>query len=47
MECYYNFPIPLHNGIFAAFDVQYVDNPGYNRARGPVIIPGLRVHVEL
>jgi high affinity Mn2+ porin len=47
MECYYNFPIPLQEGVFAAFDIQYVDNPGYNRARGPVIIPGLRLHVEL
>ena len=47
METYYNFPIPLHSGIFAALDFQYVDNPGYNRARGPVLIPGARLHVEL
>ncbi len=47
MECYYNFPIPLHSGIFGALDLQYVDNPGYNRDRGPVIIPGIRLHVEL
>ena len=46
MECYYNFPLSLH-GLFAAVDVQYVDNPGYNRARGPVVIPGFRLHVEL
>jgi carbohydrate-selective porin OprB len=47
MECYYNFPIPVHSGFFAALDLQYIDDPGYNRARGPVIIPGIRLHVEL
>ena len=47
MECYYNFPIALHSGIFGALDLQYVDNQGYNRDRGPVVIPGLRLHVEL
>jgi hypothetical protein len=24
-----------------------IDNPGYNRDRGPVIVPGMRLHVEL
>src|ERR1700694_4792849 len=33
METYYNFAIPLHSGIFAALDFQYIDDPGYNRAR--------------
>jgi len=47
METYYNFAIPLHSGIFAALDFQYIDDPGYNRARGPVLIPGARLHVEL
>lgn len=47
MECYYNFPIPRHPGFYSAVDVQYIDNPGYNRARGPVVVPGLRLHVEL
>jgi high affinity Mn2+ porin len=47
MECYYNFPIPLHSGLFGALDLQYLDNPGYNRARGPVIVPGFRLHVEI
>lgn len=27
-------------------DLQYIRNPGYNRARGPVAVYGLRVHVE-
>jgi high affinity Mn2+ porin len=47
METYYNFPIPIHSGLFAAIDVQYIDNPGYNRARGPVAVLGARLHVEL
>jgi high affinity Mn2+ porin len=47
MECYYNFPIPVHPGFFGAIDLQYIDNPGYNRARGPVVVPGMRLHVEL
>jgi len=47
MECYYNFPLPVHPGFFGALDFQYIDNPGYNRARGPVVVPGMRVHVEL
>jgi hypothetical protein len=26
--------------------LQYVNNPGYNRDRGPVVVPSLRAHVE-
>jgi hypothetical protein len=33
-------------GLFAACDVQHINNPGYNRDRGPVLVPGLRVHLE-
>jgi high affinity Mn2+ porin len=44
METYYNFPIPLHSGFFAALDCQYIDDPGYNRARGPVVVLGARLH---
>lgn len=36
----------LWRGVFASFDLQHFNNPGYNRARGPVIVPGLRLHVE-
>jgi carbohydrate-selective porin OprB len=44
IETYYT----LHawRGIFPSFDLQYMVNPGYNRDRGPVIVPGLRLHVE-
>jgi len=47
METYYNFPIPIRRGVFGAVDLQYINNPGYNRARGPVVVPGLRLHIEL
>lgn len=33
-------------GVFLAFDLQHFNNPGYNEARGPVLIPGLRAHVD-
>lgn len=44
IESYYT----LHawRGIFPSFDLQYMTNPGYNRDRGPVIVPSLRLHLE-
>jgi high affinity Mn2+ porin len=33
-------------GFFASFDIQHINNPGYNQARGPVTVPGLRFHTE-
>jgi high affinity Mn2+ porin len=44
IESYYT----LHawRGIFPAFGLQYMVNPGYNRDRGPVLVPSLRLHVE-
>jgi carbohydrate-selective porin OprB len=44
IEAYYN--AHLWRGLFAAFDLQHVNNPGYNRDRGPVLVPGVRVHLE-
>jgi len=34
-------------GLYAGPDLQSVANPAYNRDRGPALIPGFRVHVEL
>jgi high affinity Mn2+ porin len=44
VETYYT----LHawRGIYPAFGVQHINNPGYNRDRGPVLVPTLRLHVE-
>jgi len=33
-------------GLYVAPDLQYIVNPGYNQDRGPVLVPGFRVHVE-
>ena len=33
-------------GLFFALDVQHVNNPGYNRDRGPVWLGGVRTHVD-
>jgi len=36
----------LWRGFFASFDLQHINNPGYNKDRGPVVVPGLRLHVD-
>jgi hypothetical protein len=33
-------------GVFTSVDLQHINNPGYNRDRGPVLVPALRLHVE-
>jgi hypothetical protein len=44
LETYYN----AHNwrGVFTAFDVQYIEHPGYNQARGPIAMFSVRTHVD-
>jgi high affinity Mn2+ porin len=44
VETYYT--AHLWRGFYSSFDFQYVSNPGYNRDRGPVVVPSLRLHVE-
>ncbi len=36
----------LWRGFFASFDIQHTNNPGYNKDRGPVVVPSLRFHVD-
>jgi hypothetical protein len=43
-ESYYNWHI--HSGLYGAIQLTHIDNPGYNRDRGPVWIPGARFHVD-
>jgi len=43
-ESYYT--AHLWRGVFASADLQYIVNPGYNKDRGPVVVPGLRMHVD-
>jgi len=33
-------------GIYVGPDLQYIVNPGYNQARGPVFVPSFRLHTE-
>jgi high affinity Mn2+ porin len=44
VETYYT--VHTWRGIYAGPDLQHINNPGYNRARGPVLFPGFRVHLE-
>jgi RND family efflux transporter MFP subunit len=44
LEAYYTAHV--WRGIFASIDAQYIDHPGYNRDRGPVFVPGVRLHLE-
>ncbi len=44
VETYYN--LHVWRGLFSAFDLQHVNNPGYNRDRGPVLVPSLRFHLD-
>jgi hypothetical protein len=44
VESYYT--AHFWRGIYIAPGVQHVNNPGYNRDRGPVVVPTLRAHVE-
>lgn len=44
VEAYYK--IKIWPGVFASSDLQHISNPAYNRDRGPVWIPGFRLHAE-
>jgi high affinity Mn2+ porin len=40
------YTMHLWRGLFASADLQHINNPGYNQARGPVLVLGGRFHVE-
>jgi carbohydrate-selective porin OprB len=44
LEGYYN----LHTwrGLFYALDLQYINHPGYNQDRGPILVESVRMHVD-
>ena len=44
LEGYYN----LHTwkGVYYALDGQFIEHPGYNQARGPVLVESIRMHVD-
>jgi high affinity Mn2+ porin len=43
-ETYYS--LQLVKGLHATLDYQFVDNPGYNRDRGPVSVLAIRLHAQ-
>lgn len=45
LETYYN--VRVWRGIYFSPEIQWAAHPGYNQDRGPVVVPGLRLHVEL
>ncbi len=44
VESYYTWH--AWNGLFFALDGQHIDNPGYNRERGPVWVGAVRGHID-
>jgi high affinity Mn2+ porin len=40
------YTVHAWRGLFFAVDLQHVNNPGYNQVRGPVTVPGVRMHLE-
>jgi high affinity Mn2+ porin len=44
LESYYT--VHVWRGIYLAPGLQHINNPGYNRDRGPVLVPSFRAHIE-
>ncbi len=44
VESYYTWH--AWRGLFYSLDVQHVDNPGYNRDRGPAWVGSVRAHID-
>jgi high affinity Mn2+ porin len=43
-ETYYTARVV--SGLYMAVQLSVINNPGYNRDRGPVVVPGVRAHVD-
>ncbi len=43
-ETYYTAHI--FGGLYLAAQISFVNNPGFNRDRGPIVVPGLRAHID-
>lgn len=44
VEAYYN--VHVFRGQYFALGLSHIDNPGYNRDRGPIWVPSVRAHVD-
>jgi high affinity Mn2+ porin len=40
------YTVHAWRGLYPSFGLQHINNPGYNRDRGPVLVPTLRLNVE-
>jgi high affinity Mn2+ porin len=40
------YTLHLWRGLYPAVGVQHINNPGYNKDRGPVWVPTVRIHAE-
>jgi hypothetical protein len=43
-ETYYTAHV--RGGLYLAAQISFVNNPGFNRDRGPIVVPGLRAHLD-
>ncbi len=43
-ETYYTAHV--RGGLYVAAQLSFVNNPGFNRDRGPILVPGLRTHLD-
>jgi high affinity Mn2+ porin len=41
-----SYTLDAWRGVHPSFGFQFVDHPGYDRDRGPVFVPTLRLHIE-
>jgi len=44
MDSYYTAHV--WRGMYLGPGLQFIVNPGYNQARGPMVVPSFRVHLE-
>ena len=44
VESYYT--VHTWKGLYYALDAQFIEHPGYNQARGPVLVESVRMHVD-
>ena len=44
VEGYYN--LHVWKGVYYALDAQFIEHPGYNQDRGPVLVESVRMHVD-
>ena len=44
VESYYN--LSAGHGVYYALDAQFIEHPGYNQDRGPVLVESVRMHMD-